>query len=124
MHRKIRLNPELSHIQTFYSGLDTFDIAYPWGIGCILDGMLPATPNNTEKMIRALDRGDRKEAAEALSNIVELRDKFIGWDLWPAFSATMNILGFEGFFAPDWATEVSEEIKNEIREELVKIGEI
>lgn len=124
MHRKIRLNPELSHIQTFYSGLDTFDIAYPWGIGCILDGMLPATPNNTEKMIRALDRGDRKEAAEALSNIVELRDKFIGWDLWPAFSAAMNILGFEGFFAPDWATEVSEEVKNEIREELVKIGEI
>lgn len=124
MHRKIRLNQDLSHIQTFYSGLDTFDIAYPWGIGCILDGMLPATPNNTEKMIRALDRGDREEAAKALSNIVELRDKFIGWDLWPAFSATMNLLGFEGFFAPDWATEVSDGTKEEIKEELKKIGEL
>ena len=124
MHRKIRLNPELSNIQTFYSGLDTFDIAYPWGIGCVLDGMLPATPNNTERMIRALDRGDREEAAAALSNIVELRDRFIGWDLWPAFSATMNILGFPGTHCPDWTTEVSEEIKAQIREELIKIGEL
>ena len=124
MHRKIRLNPDLSGIQTFYSGLDTFDIAYPWGIGCILDGMLPATPNNTEKMIKALDRGDREEAAKALSNIVELRDKFIEWDLWPAFSATMNILGYPGFHCPDWSTEVSEEIREEIKAELIKIGEL
>lgn len=124
MHRKIRLNPELSNIQTFYSGLDTFDIAYPWGIGCVLDGMLPATPNNTERMIRALDRGDREEAAAALSNIVELRDRFIGWDLWPAFSAAMNILGFPGTHCPDWTTEVSGETRAEIRRELEKIGEL
>lgn len=124
MHRKIRLNPELSHIQTFYSGLDTFDIAYPWGIGCVLDGMLPVTPNNTEKMIRALDCGNREEAAQALSNIVCLRDRFIDWDLWPAYSAAMNMLGFEGFHCPDWCTEVSDQTKALIREELIRIGEL
>ena len=124
MLRKIRLNPELSHVQTFYSGLDTFDIAYPWGIGCILDGMLSVTPVNTKRMIRALDRGDRAEAAEALSRIVELRDFFLEKDLWPAFSAAMNLLGFAGFFAPDWAAEVSEETKKEIRKELEKLGEL
>ena len=68
--------------------------------------------------------GDRKTAAEALNNILMFRDAFINWDLWPAYSAAMNILGFSGFHAPDWAEEVSDEVKEEIRSMMHKIGEV
>ena len=45
-------------------------------------------------------------------------------DLWPAYSATMNILGFDGLHAPDWVTESSDETIKILKEALVKIGEL
>ena len=124
MLRKLRLNPLFNDFKIFYSGLDAFDIAYPWDIGCILDGMLPCTPVNTGKLIRALDAGDKETAAKHLDNIIALRDLFCDCDLGPAFSAAMNLLGFEGLHAPDWVSPVSEETKDRIRAELIRIGEL
>ena len=124
MLRHIRLNPEMKDIRTFYSGLDTFDIAYQWGIGNILDGMLPSTPKNTRKMIEALDAKDHAAAAKYLDNIIAFRDFFVEMDLWPAFSAAMNLLGCEGFFAPDWATPSSPEVVEKIRQKMIEIGEL
>lgn len=124
MLRKLRLNPETQDLRTFYSGLDSFDVAYPWGVGCVLDGMLTCTPVNSRKMVEAMNAGDRAGAAVALNNIIELRDKFLDWDLWPAYSAAMNLLGFEGVHAPDWITPISEETVAELRAEMVKIGEL
>ena len=124
MLRKIRLNPELKDLQVFYSGLDTFDVAYAWGIGNILDGMLPCTPINTGKMIQALNSGDMVAASKHLNNIIAFRDFFLSCDLWPAFSEAMNLLGYEGFHAPDWATPVSPEVAANIRAEMVRIGEL
>lgn len=124
MLRKIRLNPELEDLSLFYSGLDTFDIAYPWGVGCVLDGMFTCTPVNAKKLIAAMDAGNREEAAVALSNILLFRDRMLDWDLWPAYSYAMNLLGFEGLHAPDWVTEVSQEIKEKVHETMVEIGEL
>lgn len=124
MLRKLRLNPAFQDFKTFYSGLDAFDVVYPWGIGCILDGMLSCTPVNTGKLIRALDAGNKETAAKHLDNIIALRDLFCDCDLWPAFSAAMNLLGFEGLHTPDWVTPVSEETKERIRAELIHIGEL
>lgn len=124
MLRHIRLNPELKDIRTFYSGLDAFDIAYSWGIGNILDGMLPATPANTKAMIEALNAKDMEKAAKHLDNIIAFRDFYCENDLWPAFSASMNLLGFEGFFAPDWATPCNEEMIEKIRQKMIEIGEL
>ena len=124
MLRKLRLNPETQDLKIFYSGLDNFDVAYPWGIGCVLDGMPTCTPVNSRRMVEAMDAGDRAGAANALNNIIELRDKFLEWDLWPAYSAAMNMLGFEGLHAPDWITPISEATMAELRAEMVKIGEL
>jgi len=124
MLRHIRLNPDFADFTTFYSGLDSFDIAYKWGIGNILDGMLPATPKNTKAMIEAMDAGDFEKAAKYLDNIIAFRDFYCEIDLWPAFSASMNLLGCEGFFAPDWATPSSPETVELIRRKMVEIGEL
>ena len=124
MLRKIRLNPELADMKTFFSNLDVFDIAFPWGIGCVLDGMFTCTPVNSQKLITAMDAGDRAGAAEALNNILSLRDKMLGWDLWPAYSAAMNLLGWEGLHAPDWVTPSSAETVTLVKAEMERIGEL
>lgn len=124
MLRKIRLNPELQDLQIFYSGMDNFDIAYPWGIGCILDGMPSCTPVNTANLVKAMDAGDREGAAKALNNILSLRDHFLEWDLWPAFSAAMNLLGCEGLHGPDWMTPASPETIALVKADMERIGEL
>lgn len=86
--------------------------------------MLPATPANTKAMIEALDAGDYENAAKYLDNIISFRDFYIDNDLWPAFSTSMNLLGFEGFFAPDWATPSDPETVEKIRQKMIEIGEL
>ena len=124
MQRKIRLNPELQDLKTFFSNLDVFDIAFPWGVGSVLDGMFTCTPVNSQKLIEAMRGGDKAAAAEALNNIIAFRDKMLGWDLWPAYSAAMNLLGWEGLHAPDWVTPSSAEIVALVKAEMERIGEL
>ena len=125
MFRKLTLNPDVPEdFIMVYSGLDTFDISYKWGIDKCLDGMCSCTPVNTGKMFKAMAEGDYTTAAECLNNIVALRDAFIGWDLWPAYSTTMNLLGYEGNHAPDYVDPIKPEYVDAIREMLQKIGEL
>ena len=125
MFRKLTLNPDVpKDFIMVYSGLDTFDIAYKWGIDKCLDGMCACTPVNTGKLFRAMEAGDYETAAEALNNIVALRDAFIGWDLWPAFTVTMNLLGYEGIHNPDYCSPIKPEYVPQIQEMLHKIGEL
>lgn len=124
LHRKIRLNPEMADLQTYFSNLDVFDIAFPWGIGSVLDGMLTCTPVNSQKLIDSMNSGDRDGAAQALNNIITLRDKLLEWDLWPAYSAAMNLLGWEGLHAPDWTAPASNEIVALVKAEMERIGEL
>lgn len=124
MQRKIRLTPELADLKTFFSNLDVFDIAFPWGIGNVLDGMFTCTPVNSRKLIEAMHAGDKAGAAEALNNIIAFRDKLLGWDLWPAYSAAMNLLGWEGLHAPDWVTPSSPEVIALVKAEMERIGEL
>ena len=124
MQRKIRLNPELADLNTFFSNLDVFDIAFPWGIGSVLDGMFTCTPVNSQKLIEAMRAGDKVGAAQALNNILAFRDNMLGWDLWPAYSAAMNLLGWEGLHAPDWVTPASDEVIALVKAEMERIGEL
>lgn len=124
MQRKIRLNPELADLKTFFSNLDVFDIAYPWGIGCVLDGMFTCTPANSQKLIESMRVGNKEDAAVALNNIVSLRDKFLDLDLWSSYSAAMNLLGCEGLHAPDWTTPASAEVVELVKAEMKRIGEL
>lgn len=117
MLRRIQLNPDLE-LQTFCSNLDSFDILYPWGIGCLLDGMFSCMPRSAKKLIDCLEAGDRSAAAQAMDRILSLRDLFLECDIWPAYSAAMNLLGFEGLHCPDWCTPVSPETVERLRREM------
>lgn len=125
MFRKLTLNPDVpKDFVMVYSGLDTFDIAYKWGIDKCLDGMCSCTPVNTGNMFRAMEQGDYQTAAECLNNIVALRDAFLGWDLWPAYSTTMNLLGYDGCHCPDYCSPIKATYVPEIEKMLQKIGEL
>ena len=125
MFRKLILNPNVPEdFIMVYSGLDTFDIAYKWGIDKCLDGMLSCTPVNTGKMFKAMDEGDYDTAAVCLSNIVALRDAFAANDLWPCFTYAMNLLGCEGDFAPDYVSPITEKAKEVVKAEMIRIGEL
>lgn len=125
MFRKLKLDPEVPEdFLMVYSGLDNFDIAYKWGIDKCLDGMPACTPVNSGKLFTAMKNGDYDKAAEYLNNIIALRDLFVARDLWPSFSTAMNLLGYEGNFAPDYVSPIKEEYIKEIKNELVRIGEL
>ena len=124
MLRKIRLNPELADLKTYFSNLDVFDVAFPWGIGSVLDGMFTCTPVNSQKLIESMRNGDQAGAAQALNNILSLRDNMLGWDLWPAYSAAMNLLGWEGLHAPDWTTPADAELIALVKADMERIGEL
>ena len=125
MFRKLTLNLEVPEdFIMVYSGLDMFDVAYKWGIDKCLDGMMACTPANSKKLFDAMEAGDYETAAVALDNIIALRDFFVARDLWVAFSTAMNLLGYEGSFAPDYISPIKEEYIAEIKEELIKIGEL
>lgn len=125
MIRKLKLNSKVpKDFVMVYSGLDTFDIAYKWGFNNCLDGMLSCTPMNTGKMFKAMNNNDYDLAAICLNNILELRDCFIANELWPSFTVAMNLLGYEGDFAPDYMPKTNETIKANIHKKMVQIGEI
>lgn len=125
MFRKLKLDPEVPEdFIMVCSNLDVFDVAYKWGMDNCLDGMLPATPVNTQKLFDAMAKGDYAEAADALDNIVALRDFFVGHDLWPSFSKTMNLLGYDGSFGPDYVADFNENHLAALTAELKRIGEL
>ncbi len=124
MFRKLKLNPDVpKDFIMVYSGLDTFDIAYKWGINHCLDGMMSCTPANSKKLFDAMAAGDYDAAAKYLDNITGLRDFFVAHDLWPSFSAAMNLLGYEGNHGLDYVSPLKEGYVDEIRAEMIRIGE-
>jgi len=125
LFRNLTLNPDVpKDFILVYSGLDTFDVAYKWGIHNCLDGMLPVTPKNTGKLFRSMEQGDFETAAVCLNNILNLRDFFAAHDLWACFSKAMNLLGYEGDCAPDMNSPIKPEYVDLVYRKLQEIGEI
>jgi len=125
MFRKMKLNPDVPEdFILVYSGLDTFDVAYKWGIDNCLDGMLPITPKNTGELFRAMEAGDYVTAGRCLNNILDLRDFMMLLDLWPCCNEAMNMLGYEGYFAPDIQDKIRPETVELVRQEMIRIGEL
>lgn len=125
MFRKLKLDPEVPEdFILVYSGLDTFDVAYRWGIRNCLDGMLPVTPKNTARLFQAMAEDDFETAGHCLSNILDLRDFFLAQDLWPSFSQAMNLLGYPGDCTPDIFLPLAPEKIPLIRDKLQQIGEL
>lgn len=100
--------PEVDpNFQIIYSGLDSFDVACTYGITKNLDGMFSCTADIAVAMYTALNEGNHKLAADCLDKIVGLRDVFVEVGVFPGFTHAMNLLGFEGSFHPDYASELN-----------------
>ena len=61
-------------------------------------------------------------AAACFDNITDLRDCFLANDLMPSFTAAMNMLGYDGDFAQDYNSPVTETAIANVRAELIRIG--
>ncbi len=126
-HMLLRLIMEGSVKKEFtalYSGLDTMDIGFKHGLTRYLDGMFAATPRCAHAMQTCVAANDLTGAAAQLQKILSLRDTMAKIDIFPAFTAAMNLLGFAGRFSPDYHAPVSEESIGVLRQALRDIGEL
>jgi 4-hydroxy-tetrahydrodipicolinate synthase len=64
--------------------------------------MFSCTPRLTKKMYRAFEAGDYETAGKCLDGILALRNTFVSFGVFPAFTCAMNRLGYEGIFHPDY----------------------
>lgn len=125
MIRKIKTWGEFpENFITCFSGLDTFDVCYPFGFDNYLDGMVSCCPKNFEKMDKAFLAGDMKTASECLTKVVKLRDAMAGHPyLLAAYTEVMHLLGYDGRFHPDYAAD-EPECREEMKKVLQEIGEL
>lgn len=86
-----------------YSDLDTFDVAYRYGLAKNLDGMFACVPQTTNRLYADLDAGEYSQAAVSLNGIIALRDLFVAsGSVLGAFTYAMNDLGYTGSFTMDY----------------------
>ena len=108
-----------------YSNIDTFDIAYKYGIDKNLDGMFSCTPKTARRLYDALAAGDQLAGAKALDEILSLRDLFVQTGcLMKAYTHAMNLLGCEGSFARDYEKDITDEYKEKVTAAMKAMGEI
>jgi dihydrodipicolinate synthase/N-acetylneuraminate lyase len=107
----------------FYSGLDSFDAAIRSGIRRNLDGMFTCTPYNSRMMYENLENADVK-ISDHLNKILTLRNIMLKEDIFPAYSYAMELLGCPGNFHPDFNTQVSSKLKEEVFNYMKEIKEI
>ncbi len=108
-----------------YSDLDTFDVAYQYGIDKNLDGMFACTPRTAKKMYTALGAQRFSEARACLDAIVNLRDLFVeSGSVLGAFTYAMNDLGYEGSFHMDYETLPAAVYHEKVTAVLKQMGEL
>jgi dihydrodipicolinate synthase/N-acetylneuraminate lyase len=120
----IRNNEARNDFLIFYSGLDLFDAAIKSGIRRNLDGMFTCTPYNSKMMYENFENGDGVKVSEHLNNILTLRNIMLKEDIFPAYSYAMELLGCPGNFHPDFNTQVSVKLKEEVSNYMKAIKEI
>ena len=111
-----------SDFHVLYSGLDTFDIAYQYGIRMNLDGMFSCTPALAEKLYISLESGDYLSAGKYLDDILLLRDTLVSVGVFSGFTCAMNLLGYAGYFSPDYSLNLTPEQVELIKSCLIKCG--
>lgn len=107
-----------------FSNSDLFAMGWTYGVRHILDGIFACFPRTIKAAGEALARGDIDSAKIHLNRMMAARDKMIAGGIWPMFSKAMNLLGFEGNFAPDYEPYLEEKNAKLMEEILVCSGEI
>ena len=117
-----RSEKKRDNFSILFSGLDIFDVAYRYGIKMNLDGMFSCTHPIADKMYSLMEQGDYCGGAAYLDKIVALRNLFIKVGVMRGFSYAMNLMGYEGYFCPDYTIEGNEEEFACIKEFLMENG--
>ena len=107
-----------------FSGSDLFAVAQAYGIKNYLDGIFASFPKTIGIIQSALDTGNFESAKQHLNMMMDARDDMIALGIWPAFSYAMNLLGYQGRFAPDYEPELDEAAKQTIVAIMKRTGEI
>jgi dihydrodipicolinate synthase/N-acetylneuraminate lyase len=108
--------------EVMFSGLDAFDIAYAYGVRSNLDGMFSCTPSINTKMYDILREGDIDGGRKHLADILELRNTFISIGVMKGFTVAMNLLGYQGSFAPDYVVPATEKETETVKACMGRIG--
>jgi 4-hydroxy-tetrahydrodipicolinate synthase len=124
--RLLTVSPEKpTNFDIVYSDLDTFDVAYRYGISKNLDGMFACAPKTATRMYRALEAGEFEAAAKHLDAIVALRDIFVeSGSVLGTFTFAMNDLGYAGQFHMDYDTMPGAVYHEKVTAFLKQMGEI
>ncbi len=108
--------------QTIFSSLDLFDVAYGWGLKKNLDGMFAMTPKLATSVYKYLAAGDMDGARKELDVIIDTRKRFFEIGVFRAFSEAMNLLGYEGRFAPDYCRPLDQRERAFVRQIMDEHG--
>ena len=101
--------------QVIFSRMDVFDIAYAWGLEKNLDGMFSMLPKVTQDLYLYLREAKWEDARQKLDLIVNTRNRLFDVGIFRGFSACMNLLGYEGSFAPDYCPPLTPEEQEHVR---------
>jgi len=107
-----------------FSGSDLFAVAHAYGIKRYLDGIFACFPASIREIQKHFDDNELLEASAGLNRMMQARDEMIAMGIWPAFSHAMNVLGYEGNFAPDYEPELDSEGKRKVEQILRESGEL
>jgi 4-hydroxy-tetrahydrodipicolinate synthase len=107
-----------------FSGSDLFAVAQAYGIKRYLDGIFACFPALIREIQEHFDRNELLEASSGLNKMMQARDEMIAMGIWPAFSHAMNVLGYEGNFAPDYEPELDTDGKKKVEQILLECGEL
>ncbi|MDF2722379.1 MAG: dihydrodipicolinate synthase family protein [Paenibacillus sp.] len=110
-----------ANFQVMFSGLDVFDVAYGYGITRLLDGMFSCTATIAAEMNDCLARGDQREAAHHLDQILLLRNTFVSVGVLPGFTHAMNLLGFAGTFHADYERQLNGEQQESVKARMQQL---
>ena len=113
-----------SSFSIFFSGLDFMDVALSYGLPQMLDGMFACTPVTSAAFGKCIAEGDIKGAGKYLDSILGLRDAMARYGIWPSFTHAMNLLGYQGFFGPDYVGTITNEAKEALRSHMSEIDEL
>lgn len=120
----IRSENTPSDFSTIYSGLDTVDVAYKWGITTYLDGMFTCTPQLTKKLNDSLKSADYLKAGKYLDSILNFRNDMIQIGVFNAYVYAMNILGYRGYHGPDYSFRNIKEDYDFVKASMIRYGEL
>lgn len=107
-----------------FSNSDLFVMGWAYGIEHILDGIFACFPRTISHAQKAFETGDFEGGKAGINRLMAGRDLMGSFGMWSAFRYAMNLLGFEGDFAPDYEPALSEEGKEAVYKLLVDIGEL